>query len=169
MPNVYRLPKLRELRKAKGLTASALSTAIGRQYSYISRVECKEHHASEATIAKICECLGVTLDDLTDNDKESCAHFYETTPKRGLRSQPKQTLCWRCAKAYALGCVFHRTAASEQPMFPDGAEVQLRTLDCTSTTVYRIDACPEFQKGRPPRPFGALLELEEEHACRRHV
>ncbi|RKU16320.1 XRE family transcriptional regulator [Candidatus Poribacteria bacterium] len=56
---------LKEIRRSKGVTQRQLATAVGVDFSYISKVENDRMPPPAAdTIVKICEKLGVPSDEL---------------------------------------------------------------------------------------------------------
>lgn len=56
---------LKEIRRGKGVTQRQLATAVGVDFSYISKVENDRMPPPAAdTIVKICEALGVPADEL---------------------------------------------------------------------------------------------------------
>ena len=56
---------LKEMRRSKGVTQRQLATAVGVDFSYISKVENDRMPPPAAdTIVKICEKLGVSPDEL---------------------------------------------------------------------------------------------------------
>ena len=57
--------KIRELRKAKGMTLSALAGFVDISIAYLSDIENGNRHGSDATLRRIAEALGVTVADIT--------------------------------------------------------------------------------------------------------
>ena len=51
-------------RKSMGLTQAALSEKIGVSEKYLSRLECGKQVPSIVVVARICEVLGVSVDQL---------------------------------------------------------------------------------------------------------
>ena len=56
--------RLKELRKAKGLTQAVLAKRAGVTLSYIGRLEIGRHDPQLSTLQKIAKALGVSLAEL---------------------------------------------------------------------------------------------------------
>jgi len=63
--------RIRQLRKAKGMTISAMAHAIGGDVGNLSRLERGQQGYSDASIKKIAEALGVTIAQLFSEDEDS--------------------------------------------------------------------------------------------------
>ena len=61
--------RILNVRKAAGLTQAELSERIGISEKYLSRIECGKQVPSVVIIAKICENLGVSADELLKLNK----------------------------------------------------------------------------------------------------
>ena len=56
--------RIREIRKARGMTLAEISGSVGISIAYLSDIECGHRHGTELTLQRIAETLGVTVDDL---------------------------------------------------------------------------------------------------------
>ncbi len=62
-------PRLREARRARGMTISELASAAGLSNGFISLLERDETNASVATLLRICEILGVRIGSLFERPR----------------------------------------------------------------------------------------------------
>jgi transcriptional regulator with XRE-family HTH domain len=62
-------PRLREARRARGMTISDVATAAGLSNGFISLLERDETNASVATLLRICEILGVRIGSLFERPR----------------------------------------------------------------------------------------------------
>jgi transcriptional regulator with XRE-family HTH domain len=62
-------PRLREARRARGMTISELASAAGLSNGFVSLLERDETNASVATLLRICEILGVRIGSLFERPR----------------------------------------------------------------------------------------------------
>lgn len=88
-----------------------------------------------------------------------CRHRQEWLVKSQQKAQkrpnPKQSLCWTCARAYALpdpaGCAFHRRTASgeiEGLPYTQAKESRRSYRDGEYLVVYTVQECADYATGR---------------------
>lgn len=57
-------PRIQEVRKAVGMSQHELASALGLHDVTISHIECGRREPRVSMFARICEVLGVSMDDL---------------------------------------------------------------------------------------------------------
>ena len=79
---------LKNLRRSKGITQRELASAVGVDFSYISKVENDRMPAPAAdTIVRICEKLGVTPDKLLAMTRKMPTHVKEAISENPAAQQ----------------------------------------------------------------------------------
>ncbi|WP_310725052.1 helix-turn-helix transcriptional regulator [Streptomyces sp. N2A] len=73
MARTFSGPRLREARKSAGLSPEHLAISIGRSSYTIREYELSRTAPSVATLAAIADTLGVTVDDLLDEEAANAA------------------------------------------------------------------------------------------------
>ena len=69
--------RIKELRKAQGLSQEALAAFSELSSVFISNIECNKKHPSLETLLSIADALGVTADALLVGNQQNCHYEYD--------------------------------------------------------------------------------------------
>ena len=69
--------RIKELRKAQGLSQEALAAFSELSSVFVSNIECNRKHPSLETLLSIADALGVTADALLVGNQQNCHYEYD--------------------------------------------------------------------------------------------
>jgi transcriptional regulator with XRE-family HTH domain len=130
--------RVRELRRARGLTAEELASRAGLTAGFISQLERDLTSVSLASLARICDVLGVTIGHVVDRSPRVTIFRREEQPvaEPGFEGQEHRLIVTRD----------HRFNATRSRIAPGaGPGEGLYTLPADAELVYVLEGALEVQ------------------------
>lgn len=140
--------KIKELRKARGITQEQLASSIGVSFQAVSKWE-NEITLPDITLApSLAAFFGVTMDDLFDYDlqkitKEVMAIVRKTWPLRKSDPEKGKQIIYEGLKQYPENDILLENLLylQDETADPDGTiKIALRTIDATTDEAIKYDA-----------------------------
>ena len=120
-------PRIRELRRAQGLTVAELATRAELTPGFISQLERNLTSVSLASLARICEVLGVTIGHLADAVPGVVVYRRDEQPvaEPGLQDQEHRLLVTRERRFNATRSRIAPGAGAGEGLYTLPADVEL--------------------------------------------
>lgn len=140
--------KIKELRKARGITQEQLANSIGVSFQAVSKWENEITLPDIALAPSLAAFFGVTMDELFDYDLQKTTDAVmgivrKTWPLRKSDPEKGKQIIFEALKQYPENDVLLENLLylQDETADPDGViEISLRTIDATTDDAIRYDA-----------------------------